>query len=58
MRRKSFLSLLAAPLLPFEAAAQVGTPALDIAVSLPNGKSIKLSDYKGKVVSFAFILTT
>ncbi|MBI2689824.1 MAG: TlpA family protein disulfide reductase [Acidobacteria bacterium] len=40
------------------AAADVPRPAPDFQVLLSNGKEIKLSDYKGKVVVVEFLLTT
>lgn len=39
-------------------AAQIPRPAPDFAVQLTNGKQIKVSDYKGKVLCLMFILTT
>lgn len=49
-------SLCLAALLLF--AARVPRPAPDFSFSLPNGKQIKLSDYKGQVVVVEFLLTT
>ena len=42
------------------AAATPGIPrnAPELAVPLPGGKSTKVSDYRGKVLILAFILTT
>jgi peroxiredoxin len=40
------------------AAADVPRPAPDFSVRMTNGKEIKLSDYKGKVVVVEFLLTT
>jgi hypothetical protein len=39
-------------------AADVPRKAPDFDITLPNGSTVKLSDYKGKVVAFACILTT
>jgi peroxiredoxin len=40
------------------AAADVPRPAIDFTVHMANGKDVKLSDYKGKVVVVEFLLTT
>ena len=39
-------------------AADVPRPAPEFSVAMTNGKAIKLSDYKGKVVVVEFLLTT
>jgi peroxiredoxin len=39
-------------------AAEVPRPAPDLAIPLPDGKQIKVSDYRGKVLCLTFILTT
>src|ERR1700723_853388 len=39
-------------------AAQIPTHAPDFAIQLPDGKQIKVSDYRGKVVCLTFIRTT
>jgi len=39
-------------------AADVPRPAPDFSVRMTNGKEVKLSDYKGKVVVLEFLLTT
>lgn len=39
-------------------AADVPRPAPDFTVKMTNGKDVKLSDYKGKVVVLEFLLTT
>ena len=39
-------------------AAQVPRQSPDFAIQLTNGKQIKVSDYRGKVLCLAFILTT
>ncbi|MCW5978221.1 MAG: TlpA family protein disulfide reductase [Bryobacteraceae bacterium] len=39
-------------------AAQVPRPAPEFVFSLPTGKTINLSSYKGKVVALEFLLTT
>jgi peroxiredoxin len=44
--------------LPSLVAANVPRPAPDFVVNLNNGVPIRLSQYKGKVVAFIFILTT
>jgi peroxiredoxin len=40
-----------------EAAPQLPRPAPDLAISMPQGKQIRLSQYKGKPVVMLFILT-
>lgn len=40
------------------AAAEIPRPAPDLPIPLPNGKQVKISDYRGKVLCFVFILTT
>jgi cytochrome oxidase Cu insertion factor (SCO1/SenC/PrrC family) len=59
MLRRSFA------LLPFAAwsglplgATDVPRKSPDLAVTLPSGKEIRLSDYSGKVLVLSFILTT
>ena len=42
----------------FVHAAEVPRPAPEMAIHLTNGKQILLSEYKGKVVALAFILTS
>jgi peroxiredoxin len=44
--------------LPSLVAANVPRPAPDFVVNMNNGAPIRLSQYKGKVVAFIFILTT
>jgi len=39
-------------------AAEIPRPAPDFAIQMPNGKQIKVSDYRGKVLGLTFILTT
>lgn len=39
-------------------AAQIPRQSPDFAIELPNGKTIKVSDYKGKVLCLGLILTT
>jgi len=39
-------------------AAEIPRPAPDLAIPLPNGKQVKVSDYRGKVLCLMFILTT
>jgi thiol-disulfide isomerase/thioredoxin len=39
-------------------AAEIPRPAPDLAIPLPGGKQVKVSDYRGKVLCLAFILTT
>ena len=39
-------------------AAEVPRKSPDYTITLPIGSTIKLSDYQGKVVAFACILTT
>lgn len=40
------------------AAATVPRPLPDISITLPGGGAVKLSQYRGKVLAFSFILTT
>lgn len=44
-----------APVMP---AAEIPRAAPDLPIPLPNGKQVKISDYRGKVLCLAFILTT
>lgn len=39
-------------------AAEVPRKAPELTIALPTGGQVKLSDYHGKVVALAFILTT
>jgi len=39
-------------------AAEIPRAAPDLPIPLPNGKQVKISDYRGKVLCLAFILTT
>jgi peroxiredoxin len=39
-------------------AAQIPRQSPDFTIQLPNGKQIKISDYRGKVLGLTFILTT
>ena len=39
-------------------AAEIPRPAPDLAIPLPDGKQMKVSDYRGKVLCLTFILTT
>ena len=55
MKRRHLLAALGA--LPL-AAAEVPRPAPEFEVALPDGRKAKLSDYKGKVLAFACVLTT
>jgi len=38
--------------------AEIPRPAPDLAIPLPDGKQVKVSDYRGKVLCLVFILTT
>ncbi|MDQ6759987.1 MAG: hypothetical protein M3Z32_09010 [Acidobacteriota bacterium] len=38
--------------------AELPRKAPDFSIALPDGRSVKISDYRGKVVALAFILTT
>lgn len=39
-------------------AADVPRPSGDLSVTLPAGNVVKLSQYRGKVLAFSFILTS
>jgi peroxiredoxin len=39
-------------------AAEIPRAAPDLPIPLPSGKQVKISDYRGKVLCFVFILTT
>jgi peroxiredoxin len=39
-------------------AAEIPRPAPDLMIPLPDGKTIKVSDYRGRVLALNFILTT
>lgn len=39
-------------------AQQVPRPSPDFVIQMGGGKQLKVSDYRGKVVCFVFILTT
>ena len=54
MRRIISLALLAA--LGF--AADLPRKAPDLGIQLPDGRKVLVSDYRGKVLCLAFILTT
>ena len=38
--------------------AQLPRKAYDVPIKLPDGRKLNVSDYRGKVVCLAFILTT
>ncbi|MEO8591897.1 MAG: TlpA disulfide reductase family protein [Candidatus Solibacter sp.] len=48
---------LLAVVAPFAPAAILPRPAPDFAITVPNGKPVRLSQYRGKTVVVAFILT-
>jgi len=50
--------VLAALLSLTSAAQELPRKAGQVAITLPDGKSVNLADYHGKVVCLAFILTT
>jgi hypothetical protein len=50
--------LLASTLLLDSSAAQLPRKSPELQIQIPNGKPIELSQYKGKTVALAFILTT
>lgn len=54
--RKLGLSVLLLSLAAF--AAELPRKAPELTIPLPTGGQVKLSDYRGKVVVLAFILTT
>ncbi len=39
-------------------AADISRPSPDFVIPLTNGKQVKVSDYRGKVLCLVFILTT
>ena len=49
---------LAIMLTAMAAAAEIPRPAMDIEVTLPDGKTLNVSAFRGKVVCMTFILTT
>jgi hypothetical protein len=58
-RNLTFAALAILPLLVATIhAADLPRKAADVAISLPNGKPLLLSQYKGKVLAVCFILTT
>jgi cytochrome oxidase Cu insertion factor (SCO1/SenC/PrrC family) len=58
MKRLLLFGALAASLASCLAAAEIPRPAPDLTIPLPDGKQVKLSDYRGDVVIVAFILST
>ena len=48
--------LTLAPLFSF--AAEIPRKAPELEINLPDGKKLNVSDFRGKVVCLAFILTT
>jgi peroxiredoxin len=42
----------------YAGAAEIPRQSPDFAIQMPNGKPVKVSDYRGKVLCLAFILTT
>jgi peroxiredoxin len=50
-----FAASFGAAVLP---AAEIPRAAPDLPIPLPNGKQVKISDYRGKVLCLVFILTT
>lgn len=38
--------------------AEIPRKAPELSIALPDGRSVKIADYRGKVVVLAFILTT
>jgi thiol-disulfide isomerase/thioredoxin len=52
------LALLAGALCAQLPGAEIPRPAPDLAIPLPSGKQVKISDYRGKVLCLGFILTT
>ena len=57
MNRRLFAAMLTAAIVP-AIAAEVPRPAPDYTVNLPAGKSVKLSDFKGKILVCEFLLAT
>jgi hypothetical protein len=55
MKRRQLLAALGA--MPL-AAQSVPRPAEDLEITFTNGRKTRLSQYKGKVLAFACILTT
>ena len=58
MKKHSFLPAALTLLAVSALAADLPRKAPELAIPLPDGKQAKLSDYRGKVVAVAFILTT
>jgi hypothetical protein len=58
MKKLLLLSTLAACLAVSAVGAEIPRPAPDLTIPLPGGKQVKLTDYSGKVLIVAFILTT
>ncbi|MBI3679266.1 MAG: hypothetical protein HY235_02575 [Acidobacteria bacterium] len=58
MRESIFTAALAAAFAQACWSADAVRPAPDYTVMLPGGREVKLGDYRGKVLSLAFILTT
>ena len=42
----------------FSRAAEIPRPAPDLAITMPDGSKMHISDFKGNVVFVCFILTT
>ena len=59
MLRRTTLALAITALAAGSAlAADISRPSPDFVVQLVNGMHVKVSDYRGKVLCLAFILTT
>lgn len=58
MNRRTASGLILSASLGRLAAATIPRALPDISVPLPGGQAVKLSQYRGKVLVFSFILTT
>ncbi len=57
MRRRTLFAILAS-LAGTLCAAEIPRPSPDFVTQMPDGKQLKVSDYRGKVLCLTFILTT
>jgi hypothetical protein len=57
MTRVGLISAILLSALPM-IAAEIPRPAPELAIALPDGKQLRVTDYRGKAVILTFILTT